>query len=331
MAFVVDSSEWQFDGWTAAQVVGAIERLLGRVHIARERSETVWIGEGLQTRLVLEDLDLWSLSSPDAPIHLPPEVCQELAAWLSSARRYLDDEWPPGMEETVLRIGNDEPLENEDVAWAHHHVRGGHAVACLGLVRSGVYETTSRLGTANVQWVLDEAGHKDFWRTAIEVEGGDEATLEALSPHAFPDLYFHNGVWHGLQRLGGGYLAQRGEIKRYLRVLNDFGAWVFTCPPPALSPNETGADATTGGRPTNQVIERRFLGLNLNVAPEKPNVATDAACRTAREITIRTKTLYCEWHAKLEPHRNRIHIHAPVPESGNKVVIAIIDEHLPLP
>ena len=59
MAFVVDSSEWQFDGWTAAQVVGAIERLLGRVYIARERSETVWIGEGLQTRLVLEDLDLW--------------------------------------------------------------------------------------------------------------------------------------------------------------------------------------------------------------------------------------------------------------------------------
>ena len=331
MAFVVDSSEWQFDGWTAAQVVGAIERLLDRVHIALERGEVVWIGESLQTRLVLNDLDLWSLSSPDAPIHLPPEVCQELAAWLSSTRRYLDDEWPPGMEETHLQIGNDEPNENEDVAWAHHHVRNRRAVACLGLVRSGVHQTTSALGTVPVLWIVDEVGHREFWRTAIEVEGDNEATLEALGSHAFPNLYFHNGVWNGLQRLGGGYSAQRGEIKKCLGVLSDYGAWIFSCPPPALSPDETGADATTGGMPTNQVIERRFLGFNLNVTPEKPNVFVDKVCRTAREVKVGTKTLYCEWHAKLEPHRNRIHIHAPIPESGNKVVVAIIDEHLPLP
>jgi len=331
MAFVVDSSEWRFDGWTEAQVVGAIEKLLGRVQTARERGETIWIGDSLQTRSVLEGLDLWSLSAPEAPIHLPPDVCQELAAWLGSARRYLDDEWPNGMEDTLLRIGDDEARDNEDVAWAHHHVRSGRAVACLSLIRFGLYETTSNLGTAPVHWVVDEAGHREFWRAAISVEGDDEGGLESLGPHAFPDLYFFDGAWRGLHRLGGGYLALRDVIKRYLCVLDDYGAWVFTCPPPALSPNETGADETTGGKPTNQVIERRFLGLNLNIAPEKPNVAADLACRTAREVTIGTKTLYCEWHCKIEPHRNRIHIHAPVPESGNKVVIAIIDEHLPLP
>lgn len=331
MAFVVDSSEWHFDGWTVAQVVGSIERLLDRVQSARERNETVWIGDSLQTRPVLNDLDLWSLSSRDSPIHLPQEVCQELAAWLGSARRYLDDDWPDGLEETELRIGDDEPRDNEDVAWAHHHVRGDRAVACLGLTRSGVYETSSKLGKVPVHWILDEAGHRGFWRNAIGLEGDDEISLEALGPHAFPDLYFVDGVWQGLHRLGGGYLALRAEIKRCLGVLDDNGVWIFTCPPPALSPNETGADAKTGGSPTNQVIERRFLGFNLNVAPEKPNVATNAACRTAREVTIGAKTLYCEWHAKLELHRNRIHIHAPVRESGNKVIIAIIDEHLPLP
>lgn len=331
MAFVVDSSEWHFDGWTEAQVVEAIERILGRVQIALERGETIWIGDSLQTRSVLEDLDLWSLSAPDAPVRLPPEVFHELAAWLGSARRYLDDEWPCGMEETVLRIGNDEARDNEDVAWAHHHVRSGRAVACLGLTRSGLYETTSNYGAVPVHWVLDEVGHRRFWRAAIEVEGGDERRLEMFAPHAFPDLYFIDCVWRGLHRLGGGYLASRDEVMRYLCVLDDYGAWVFTCPPPALSPNEIGGDEKRGGKPTNQVIERRFLGFNLNVAPEKPNVAADPVCRNAREVTIGTKTLYCEWHGKIEPHRNRIHIHAPVPESGNRVVIAIIDEHLPLP
>lgn len=331
MAFVVDSSEWHFDGWTETQVIVAIERLLGRVQTALERNEIVWIGDTLQTRAVLGDLDLWGLWSPESPIRLPKEVQQELSAWLGSAHRYMDDEWPDGMEETVLQIGDDEAEDNEDVAWAHHHVRNGRAVACLGLVRSGQYETTSILGTVSVHWVLSESGHRNFWRAAIKVEGDGAHELEKLGPHAFPDLYFFDGVWHGLLKLAGGYLAQRVEIKRYLGAFDDHGRWVFTCPSPALSPHDTGADAKQGGGPTNQEIERRFQGFNLNLSPENPNVATNEACRTAREVTIDTKKLYCEWHAKLEKHRNRIYIHAPVPESENKVIIAIIDEHLPLP
>lgn len=332
MAFVVDGSEWCFDGWNETEVVDAIENMLDRIHTARERDEIVWIGDDLQTRLVVDNLDLWSLSSPAAPIHIPTEVRQELAAWLGTAPRYLDEEqWPAGMTEILIQIGTESALENEDVAWAHHHIRAGRAVACLGLRRSGPHETISSLDAVTVHWVSDESSHRRFWRAAIDLEGDDEASLERISPHAFPDLHFIDGVWQGMQRLAGGYLSLRGEIKRYLGVLDDYGAWVFTCSPPALSPNETGGDATTGGSPTNQVIERRFLGFNLSIAPEKPNVYANAVCRRARVVTIGAKEIYCEWHAKLEPHRNRMHIHAPIPESRNRVVIAIFNEHLPLP
>lgn len=331
MSFVVDSSEWSFDDWTANQVIVSIEKLLERVQTARERDETVWIGDDLQTRPVIDNLDLWSLSSPSSPITFAPELIQELAAWLGMAPRYLDEEWPEGMIETLIQIDGDEAKENSDLAWAHHHTRTGHAVACLGLKRSGVHSTTSSLGTVPVHWVLTEDGHRAFWQAAIKLEGDNEDALVRLALHAFPSLYFYDDVWRGLRHLGGGYLALRDEINKYLRVLDAWGAWVFTFPPPALNPDNEAGNAVAGSLPTNQVIERRFLGFNLTIAPENPNVYANSACRSAREIEIGSRHLYCEWHAKLELHRNRLHIHGPVPESGNRVIIAIISEHLPLP
>lgn len=331
MAFVVDGAEWCFDGWSEGKIIEAIGKLLERIWIARDRQESVWIGDDLQTKRVLGDFDLWSLCSPDSPITLPVEIVQELTAWLGPAPRYLDDEWPDGMVETTLvEIVPGAAAENADVAWAHHHVIAGRPMACLGLTRSGLHETISSAGSAYVHWVLDETTHRAFWRSAIDIMGDNEGTLERIAPHAFPDLHFHNGVWRGLRRLAGGYLAVRSQIRRYLTVLDDHGRWAFTFPPPALSPGEA-VEAEADARPTNQVIERRFRGLNLDMAPENPNVYADNQCRAAREIAIRDRLLYCEWHCKLEPHQNRLHIHAPIDETNGRVVIAIFDKHLPLP
>lgn len=331
MSFVVDGAEWDFNNWPVDDVVRSIEALIERVWIARDRNEVVWVGDDLQTRHVLGNNSLWSLLSPDSPITLPVELWQELASWLGAAPRYSDTEpWPEGIIETLLQVGTDPIKENCDLAWAHHHVRQGRAIACLSIKRSGPCNTVSSLGQAQVHWVVNEATNRDFWRDAIDVEGGSAASLERLAPHAFPDLYFHVDVWQGLSKFAGGYLSVRRELLRYLAVLDDHGAWAFICPPPALAIGEPiGPDANA--LPTNQIIEKRFLGLNLSMAPENPNVYANGGCRRSREIEIGATTLYCEWHGKLEPHRNRVHVHPPVPLSDRRVVIAIFHEHLPLP
>jgi hypothetical protein len=331
MAFVVDGAEWCFDGWPAGEIAEAIDQLLERVSTARDRNEIVWIGDDLQTRPVLDALDLWSLFSPTAPIHLQVEIQQELAAWLGIGSCYLDEEkWPDGMSDSLIQIDSGLPKENADVAWAHHNVRAGIAVACRGLKRSGPHTTLSSQGSATVHWIQNEVTHRAFWRAAIDVEGGSEATLERLAPHAFPDLHFHDGVWRGLNRFAGGYTAMRFQVQRYLAVLDEHGKWAFTYPPPALRRGEATGPRSEG-QPPNQVVERRFHGLALTMAPENPDVYANGNCRRAREVTIGKRALYCEWHGKLEPHQNRVHIHPPVPESEGKVVIAIFHEHLPLP
>lgn len=331
MSFVVDGSEWDFDGWAEDDLIRSIEKLVDRVWIAQSRKEVVWIGDDLQTRHVLGDHDLWGLLAPDSPIKLPPELGQELAAWLGSAPRYLDEEpWPDWILEVQVSVDRSPSMENCDVAWAHHNVRTGRPVACMGLKRSGVYDTKSNLGSVVVHWVSDEITHRIFWRSAISSGFASLQVLESYAEHAYPDLYFVPGVLGHAGSFGGGFHASRPELLRYLEVLNDYGAWAFTCAPPALTMEEpAGPDPTS--KPTNQIIERRFRGLKLDMAPENPNVRLNKNCREAREILLAQKIFYCEWHGKLEPHRNRIHVHPPVPQSKGKVVIAILHEHLPLP
>lgn len=330
MAFVVDGSEWKFDGLSSQEITAVLESFLDRIHLALDRSELVWIGENLQIQSVFGDFDLWSLKAVDSPISLPHEIWEELAAWLGRSHCYLDDEWPAGMPEAVTEIDGVSVAENMDAAWAHHKVREGRAVACLGLRRNGVHTTKSSVGSANVHWVNDEASSLDFWRAAIYLEGDNNESLRRLAVHAFPNLYFHPDVWAGLHRLSGGYLGNRDQIKRHFAILNDYGGWAFTCPPPALAPNES-IGPEPNQRPSSQIIGRRFHGFNIVMAPENPNVYANSNCRKAREVKIGEKIIYCEWHAKIEAHQNRIHVHPPIKESGEKFIIAIIDSHLELP
>ena len=332
MAFVVDAAEWQFHGWTALDVQRAIESFLERVLTARERDEAVWVGDDFQTRCVLMERDLWSLRSSDSPLQLPEEIWQELVAWLGMAQRYADQpEWPEGLAEALaIAVGSEGETENADVAWAHHSVRAGRAVACLGLRREGRQETRSSLGTAAVWWVRTEEQCRAFWNEGIDIEGDSVAALERFAAHAFPDLYFHQAVWRGIAALAGGYAALSGQVRKYLTTLDAFGRWAFTSAPPALTPGAP-VDPDAHAKPSNQIVERRFHGLGLNMAPEKPNVFADQRCRVPREVAVGNVTLYCEWHGKLEMHRNRVHVHPPVAESGNRVVIAAFHEHLPLP
>lgn len=330
MAFVVDSADWDFNGRTSSQVQGVLERFLEQLAKAIDRGEHFWIGDSLQTRAVWGEEDLWSLRHADSQVQLDGEVWQELAAYLGRAQHYLDEQdWPDSLDDIHIAIADADPSDNEDVAWAHHNVRTGRAVACIGLWRLGLFDTTSSHGTAQVHWIYDERSTAEFWRSAIVLEGNRPADLKRLAYRAYPNLHFVAGVLSRVDDFNGGYYANAQELKRYLAILNDYGVWAFTAPPPAEIREDAAGDSICS--PTAQLIQRRFDLLGLVVTPENPDVYKDGRCRRAREVELGGRTLYCEWHCKLQGHQNRIHIHAPVQESDGKVVIAIFARHLPLP
>lgn len=331
MTFVVNGSDWCFDGMIVEDVEKIIDDFLGFKDISVERGETVEIGYDFQERPMREAETLWEMFAENSGQSLSGELRQALAAWLGSVNFYADAaECPDGAENTVISIGDSAPVENSDVAWVHHCVRAGLSAACFSLGYSLVSETKTVSGEAVVHFVQHEGGRKKFWRDRILIEGDNVAGLARLAPHAYPDIHFVDGVLSHMNRLSGGYLASRNIIKSALAILDDYGGWIFNCTPPAETPDEQAVDCT-GIQPSNQLIEKRFLGLGMTVAPENPNVYRSRICREARETILDGRALYCEWHVKLEPHQNRIHIHKPVKESNHKVVVGMIADHLPLP
>lgn len=329
MTFVVNGAEWDFTGQSSALAEQTIERVLEFISDSADRNQDVMIGDDFQTRPMLGALTLWELFSSDAPIDLPGELSQELASWLNCAPCYADvEEWPDGMEDSQIAIGNGQPNSNEDLAWVHYHLIANVPMAVLSIKRSQTLDTTSAHGCVPVNFVSDDEARKQFWRTAIPISGDNLNSLLFYADRAYPDLYFVDGSIEGANHLDGGYLASRKLLQNALATLNDHGSWVFNTPPPMLTPQEAQIEGATG-QPSNQLIEQRFRGFNCNSAPEKPNVRLNRTCREAREVVVNQRTLYCEWHIKMQGHRNRIHFHAPVSESGHKVVIGVIHEHLP--
>lgn len=112
----------------------------------------------------------------------------------------------------------------------------------------------------------DEAGQRAFWRAAIDILGDSPATIEALSQHAFPDIWFHDGAINDLKQLVGGYWPFRHDVRKILEVMDDWGAWIFCASPPKILPSDGGE--VQNGRPSDRLVEKRFQARGLTVPEE---------------------------------------------------------------
>ncbi len=331
MTLIVNGAEWNFNGLNAVEAEELIDRALEFIDISRVRGEKVLVGDDFQTRPMYGAATLWELFSDANPLSLPPELAQELSAWLVRADKYADaDVWPEGFDDTLISIGDGPFTKNDDVAWVHYSVRAGVPTASLSLLTSGVIITRTATGDSLLHFVSDEQGRTSFWRDMMVLDGDGVGSLLRFASRAYPHLYFVDDVLSDAQHLVGGYVALRQGVKNSLEVLNDWGHWIFTCPPPALAPGEA-PPPNPNASPPNRIIELRLAGFGLTAAPENPNVRDHKRSREARETIISGRRIYCEWHVKLQLHQNRIHFHGPIPESDDKVVIGMIHEHLPLP
>jgi hypothetical protein len=331
MRFVLEEASWAWDGADRGAYIERIEQLLDRLDTAHERDEPFAASSELLQQTILGTSTLADLLwDPSLALSLPHDVSERLVPHFS-AMRYWDDETPWPLFEVNID-GRD--VLSLSASLTHARVAAGQATACLPLPGSwsGPQEVTVNGIEARVHFVVNEASHRAFFRDALKVERVNEAGLEALAPHAFPSLFFLEGVWDGLRHFEGGYVRVREQLHKLLAVLDDHGAWVFTDDTGRLSPGEREPEKDAQRKPvTNRIIERRFMGLGLDVAPEKPDVYEDGKCRRARERDLGERTLYCEWHCKFEPHVNRAHLHGPTPDSEKKLIVAIFRDHLPLP
>jgi hypothetical protein len=216
----------------------------------------------------------------------------------------------PACDEVAL--GDEPPVAAWSLAYALTSTLKGKGVACLVLGASphrGFVMANASVGGAEIYFFAESSALPPFWRSLYEVENIPENAFFELTERAFPKLIFHENLTFG--RFEGSYRELRPDVVKHLAVLNDHFLTAHTA---ALGrANEIEATLTTHGL--------------ARVSPESPKTHRNTKAMSQRYVRYQDREICCEWHTKIEGHRNRIHF-AFGSEFGDRILIGIFVDHL---
>ena len=322
--FVLDESSWA--GAARARqpevLTNAIERLLERLDVARDRGEgVVKHADYYQTDLG-DGVRLFSLLfESGCPVRLDRDLAHRMFLALDRTSEFDDSrltEYDAAIDGTVRFAPG--------LAWAHTSCREGYHLAVfplpLGEVPVGKVPVIVADATLEIFFVAGESQHAGFFRSVITLENADEAKFERLAQSAFPALDWADNVWRGLRDLSRPYIEVRGELVRCLGGLSDHGAACF---------HELRAG---DARQLARVLSAR---VGAEVSDE--NGATKQYSQSKRDRTRRHRGLdkVFWWHVKLQPHVDRIHFLYEPPSatltgpSESHIVVGLFKDHCVLP
>lgn len=166
----------------------------------------------------------------------------------------------------------------------------GECAATLELSRHGE-------GPEFVPAVWDEVSRTQFYQAAICEEVKDEAEFFLRAEHAFPRTRFAEGV--SFKRFDGAFRDLLPEVVRHLGIVDRNFIRVHH--------EETGRSDLVAAR----------LGLNISIESSRTRRSKHMK---ARNVDYKGTIYVCEWHTKIEPHRNRIHI-AIASDGGEEILL----------
>ena len=321
--FVLDESSWAAaTGADAGVLSNAIQHLLERLDVARERNEGVVRHADYYETALGDGVQLYSaLFEPGCRVQLDRDLAERLRLALDRVNAFDDSglvEYSAEFEESVRFAPG--------AAWAHASCSQRRHIAVLPLPLGGVprgrVPVTVAGATIEIAFVTEESEHVDFFRSVIALENADEVMFERLARSAFPALEWADDVWHGLGRFRRPYIEVRDELVRYLGGLSDHGAACFQ-EHRASDPDHLSLvlSAQVGSETSDE------NGRTKQYPPSKRD-------RTRRHCGT-NKVFW--WHVKLRPNVDRIYflyeppsVASPLPEHG-RIVVGLFKDHCILP
>ncbi|WP_462188366.1 hypothetical protein [Frankia sp. CcWB2] len=144
-----------------------------------------------------------------------------------------------------------------------------------------------------------------FYRSLFKLEDIAEEIFFVHAEKAFPRLLFADGLT--FRKFDGGY-SLRDTAVLHLAALNDRFSDLFIA--------ENGSSAQISAR----------LGIAVSIEGRTRGSAT---LMRRRDVIFRGFSVRCEWHSKLEPHRNRIHFFPGDSRTDGKILVGMFVRHLP--
>ncbi|MER7555846.1 hypothetical protein ABTZ46_02825 [Nocardioides sp. NPDC126508] len=246
------------------------------------------------------------LFGPDA--NLEPDLKRLLGGLLDKLPKWGSEEGSPALEATV---------KGETFDWApsvsvclEHVGADPWALLCASEDISGGPSIVSRESepASGELWLLVRAAElRGFWRDALLRYHCTESDLRDASPHAFPGTVFAPAAWSQCGSFQGAWADLRGRLIAALAGLDDGAAEVF-------------------GKELQSHERIRLMSAihGVDCSPESPSTHKNSKAMAQREAVFEDKARVCEWHAKLERHRNRIHFLV----DGSTVYVGVFADHL---
>ncbi|MGH3795131.1 MAG: hypothetical protein ACRDSP_09600 [Pseudonocardiaceae bacterium] len=237
-----------------------------------------------------------------------PDVCRRTGVLLDRCQEW-DNGAPAGCMPIDLR---ETPIPAFSAGYALAMGLGGRAVGCLVFPtcpRRGLLTLNSELSTVEVAFFAEAPEVGRVWLHAFTLEDVPEYEFFAVAMFAFPRLVFHPDLRFG--KFDGTYAALRDPVVRILSALNDHFPRVL---------------AERQGIPYDVKAAMGQYGVNLS--PESPKTHASEAFMRTRYVTYNETRYCCEWHAKIERHRNRIHFTLPADGPAGRILIGIFTDHL---
>ena len=157
----------------------------------------------------------------------------------------------------------------------------------------------------DVYFAASTEDHPGFFRLLYEWEDVSESEFFERTRLAFPRLVFAAKI--RFRNFRGAYRTLRPKVVNHLGRINDNFPEVY---------------AAENGMP-NEISSR--LGIEVSI---EGNTRSSQRLMRLRDVEYRGQVYRCEWHSKLEPHRNRIHFHVIDSKGETRVLIGIFHEHL---
>jgi hypothetical protein len=184
----------------------------------------------------------------------------------------------------------------------------GAAVCCLMLKVHAV-----NLVTDGIYDVGDLQDLRAFLLEVPEILDLNELEYIEHSAKLLDRLVFKPGIGGEIRKFSRPYKAIREDLHAALVSLNDFLG-------PLLDDGRFGAE-----------LAAQFSALSgWEISPESAQTHRNRQAMREREVLLNGHSFTCEWHLKIEPHRDRIHFHSFDARIGNgrQILVGIFCEHL---
>lgn len=286
----------------AAAALAGLTRLLIRLRGDREQ---VGLGTGWGSLPCRPGHDVASVLAAEVLPGLPRDDRMLLLGVLDKCVAWDDGiDWVEPSSSVSQR-----PWESFGVGFAHRRVGARRGIAVITTVTCG-HRCAVMVDVLGVSRLVQFAATPDdlpaFYRSLFELEDITEQGFFTLAERAFPRLRFAAGLT--FRRFNGSYHDLRRGVVEHLAALDDYWAAAYV--------EERGDSERIGSR------------LPIALSREGNRTRASEQLMKLRDVRHEGAAYRCEWHTKLEPHRNRIHFHPGDGRTGDCVLIGIFVDHL---